>query len=581
VVSIKDGKITTFTTSNGLTSNRVNSLFEDRDGSIWIGAGDDLLIYKDGLFKQVNIAQFASGVRVRAMAQTSDGSIWIGTLLGLLRIRGSDIRIYTQRDGLSDHRIFTLYVDKDGTLWIGTAGGGLNRFKHGTFLYYKHSYGFPTDSITSIIEDDQESIWIGSNQGIFRVSKHLFDDFDQKRIEHITSFSYDSSDGIRNGECNNVQYGSWKDRDGNVWFATIDGIVVAAPSKIQLNTIPPLVYIEEVLADRLPIDLERNNRLSPSIRDIEIRYAGLSFVATEKVKFKYLLEGFDKEWIDAGNRRFAHYTNLPPGHYTFKVIASNNDGIWNQKGDTFAFYIRPHIYQTWWFIALCALILMLIVWQVHSWSVRQMKRRMTLIMDERTRLARELHDTLEQSLAMASMHLESGTAMLDGISERAMHHLELARTLVSHTVSEAKRAVWDLRSENLENADLMTAFSKIAHQLNIDNLISVEVKVSGKSRPIPSNIEHTLFRIGQEAITNAVKHARASRIEVEIEFNPGSIILSVRDNGAGFDPLSVPSISKGHFGIAGMRERAEGIGGTFSIKSDAKDGSEISVEVKT
>jgi signal transduction histidine kinase len=335
--------------------------------------------------------------------------------------------------------------------------------------------------------------------------------------------------------------------------------------------------IEQVRIDDRPVPLDGGIQLPPGTTRLDFSYAALSFVAPDKVRFKYKLEGFDPDWIDGGSRREAFYTNLRPGDYSFRVIASNNDGVWNEQGAAFQFYLRPHFYQTYWFYSLLILGLALLVWQFYRYRVRRMRAQFDAVLAERTRIAREIHDNLAQEMLGISVQLEVVTRTMPDGADVARNQLDRVRMLVRHAIVEARRYVWDLRSQALETTDLRTALSETARRLTEASAIEAQVQVGGAFRPLPKVVEENLLRIGQEAINNAVAHARATHILVNLTFDATKVELSVRDDGRGFDQAAVDS--NGHFGLLGMRERAEQIGAELTIVSSSQKGTEIVVEV--
>jgi signal transduction histidine kinase len=302
-------------------------------------------------------------------------------------------------------------------------------------------------------------------------------------------------------------------------------------------------------------------------------------VAPEKVQFKYRLEGFDRDWVDAGSRRSAYYTNLRPGSYRFQVIACNNDGVWNQTGAAFGLYLKPYFYQTYWFYGLCLLLMAWLAWHLYRLRVRRIEDQFSAVLAERTRIAREIHDNLAQEMLGISVQLEVVARTLPAEAEVARSHLDRVRLLVRHGIAEARRYVWDLRSQALENKDLPAALSDTARRLTAESAIDIQVEVSGTFRPLAAAIEDNLLRIGQEAINNAVQHAAAQHIFVNLVFDPQRVRLSVRDDGRGFDSKAKGNGQAGHFGLVGMRERTTQIGGTLSIHSGNGSGTEIVVDV--
>ncbi|MFN2493970.1 MAG: histidine kinase, partial [Pyrinomonadaceae bacterium] len=351
------------------------------------------------------------------------------------------------------------------------------------------------------------------------------------------------------------------------------------PEQIKTNSYPPPVVIEQIRVDDQSVAPRGKIELPSGSTRLEFYYTAPSFVAPEKVRFKYKLEGFDNDWIDGGTRRIAYYTNLRPGSYTFRVIASNNDGVWNQIGANSSLYLKPYFYQTYWFYALAVLALAVVAWQLYRFRVRGMEAQFGAVLAERTRIAREFHDNLAQEMAGISVQLEVVARAMSPGEEKAKAQLDRVRMLVRHGIAEARRYVLDLRSSTLERKYLPTALSEAARRLTAETTVKAQVEVSGTFRPLSQLVEDHLLRIGQEAINNAVRHAHAQRIVVSLVFDAHRVRLQVQDDGCGFDSQGAGNGASGHFGLIGMRERVEQIGGIFSIHSGNGSGTEIVVDV--
>ena len=371
----------------------------------------------------------------------------------------------------------------------------------------------------------------------------------------------------------------WRSSDGKLWFPTIKGVAVIDPQQIRMNTQPPPVTIEQIRIDDQSVAPSAKIDLPAGTTRLEFDYTATSFVAPDKVRFRYKLEGFDNDWVEGGTRRIAYYTNLRPGSYTFRVIASNNDGVWNQTGAASVVYLRPYFYQTYWFYALGILALAVLVWRLYRFRVRGMKAQFAAVLAERTRIAREIHDNLAQEMAGISVQLEVVARTMPPGAERAKAQLDRVRMLVRHGIAEARRYVWELRSPALEHNDLPTALNETARRLTAETAIEAQVQVSGTFRPLTQLVEDNLLRIGQEAINIAVKHAQAQRIVVNLVFDARRVQLMVRDDGCGFDSQITGNGASDHFGLIGMRERVEQIGGNLSIQSQKGSGTEVAVDV--
>lgn len=350
----KDGHFTNYSKKDGLSHDFVRAVYEDASGGLWVGTrGGGLDYFKDGRFTNHLHKGLAFDV-VRMIFEDRAGNIWFGSNNGLTKFKYGQAVTYTTQDGLSNNSVYAIDEDPDGTLWIGTYGSGLNRFKDGKFTSYTTGDGLFDDVVFQILDDGLGNLWMTCNKGIYVARKQELNDFADGTVKSITCVSYGVADGMKSGECNgSSQPAGWRTRDGRLWFPTLKGVAVIDPTNIPINRLVPPVLVESVLVDQQQMALGSQVELSPGTRLLEFHYTALSFLAPEKVDFKYKLEGFDSDWIDAGTRRVAYYTNIPPGRYRFLVKASNNDGVWNEVGASMSFYLRPHFYQTLWFYALC------------------------------------------------------------------------------------------------------------------------------------------------------------------------------------------------------------------------------------
>jgi ligand-binding sensor domain-containing protein/signal transduction histidine kinase len=579
---IKAGSITTFTVRDGLSDNFIRSLCTSRDGSLWIGTRRGLTNFRNGQFTPYTMLDGLPSDLVGALYEDRTGALWIGTLSGLSRFKDEKFTNYTTASGLSSEVVISLYEDMSGALWVGTHGGGLNRFKDGKFSHFSTKDGLPDDVIYQILEDDQNNLWMSSNKGIIRVSRKELEsrtDAAQK-LKSIVTFG--TADGMETRECSGGGHpAGWKTSDGKLWFATIKGVAMIDPANLNLNLQPPPVAIERVVVDDKEITTNTAILLPPGTTRFEFYYAGLSFIAPNKVTFKYKLEGFDPDWIEAATRRVAWYTNIPAGRYRFVVLAANNDGVWSESAATIDFVLQPRFYQTWWFYALCLISLGMGIWLWYRLRVKrlagQLEEQFSAVLAERTRIAREIHDTLAQGFAGISVQLELVARLLTKAPDAAKPHLDQARQLVRSSLDEARRSVWALRSQALENSDLPSALNNTVKQLLADTSIQSQLQVSGTYRELSREIEDNLLRIGQEAITNAIKHAQAEQLRIELSYVTDRVTLSVQDDGRGFD--STQQSPNGHFGLVGMRERVRQMGGQLLVNSRPQAGTEIIVEV--
>jgi ligand-binding sensor domain-containing protein/signal transduction histidine kinase len=574
------GKFTTYTSADGLANNDVRSVYLDRGGNLWIGTRGGLTRMRNGVFKTFTEVDGLPNDLITTLYEDTRGNLWIGTFGGLGKLTNEEFTTFTTRDGLSSDAVISLHEDSDGTLWIGTNGGGLNRMKDGKFTTYTTNNGLLDDVVYRILEDRQNNLWLSCRKGIFHISKKELDEFANKTIAAIAPVAYGTADGMMTRECSGGgDPAGWRGSDGKLWFPTIKGVAMIDPERMKTNSHAPPVVIEQIRIDDKSFAPSERLELPAGTTRFDLYYTAPSFVAPEKVRFKYKLEGFDNDWIDSGTRRIAYYTNLRPGAYTFRVIASNNDGVWNQTGASFALYLKPYFYQTYWFYAVCLLALVMLAWLVFRLRMRGMQAQFGAVLAERTRIAREIHDNLAQEMSGISVQLEVVARTMPPGADAAMTYLDRARRQVRHGIAEARRYVWELRSPTLENADLPTALAETARRLTHETPIQAQVEVNGTFRPLAQKVEDNLLRIGQEAINNAVKHALAQRIFVNLVFDTSRVQLIVRDDGRGFDKQTARNEKAGHFGLVGMRERAEQIGGTLSIQSANGSGTEVVADV--
>lgn len=399
-------KLACFSETHGWEPAPVFSVYQDRQGVIWVGTGGGrgLARFDGDTFRFYRAADGLVDGEVRFITQTQDGALWIGATNGLSRFKDGTFTNYTTQDGLSHNSVRVVYEDADGTLWIGTYGGGLNRFKQGRFSAYTTANGLFDDVVSWILEDARGNFWMSGNRGIFRASRKELSDFADGKTAAFTCISYGVADGMPSSECNGGgQPGGWKSRDGRLWFPTIKGVVVVDPR--QMNDLPPPVHIEHMLVNKMPMNLWQQIEAPPGQGDLEIHYTALSLVAPEKVRFKYRLEGYDQDWTEAGARRVAYYTNVPPGRYRFRVLAMNNDGVWNETGAVVAFRLMPHFYQTPWFFMLVGAGLILLGWSGYKWRVKRLERRTRQLEIKVTERTAEVIEQKNQ-LARANTQLE-------------------------------------------------------------------------------------------------------------------------------------------------------------------------------
>ena len=595
---LHQGRMKRFTSADGLPDDFIRSLYTDHDGSLWIGTRHGLAHLAGGKFTTFSSMDGLGSDFIGAILRSPSasgplsGPLWIGTSAGLSRLQNDAFTNATVQQGLSDNTVTAIDQDTQGTLWLGTNGRGLNRLSEKAAIraFPSSSQGLP-GTIYGVLEDAAGRLWLSAKTGIFRVSIAALNGYASGAAHAIAVDAYGTADGMNIRECSGGGHpAAWKLADGSLWFATLDGVSFIDPAHAPENRVPPPVEIEKVLVDDQVRSLDGELTIKPGANRLEFQYAGLSYVAPQKVEYRYQLEGFDRGWIEAGTRRAAFYTNLPPGSYHFRVLAANNDGVWNTTGASFGLRLMPHYYQTWWFYSALALALMVLGYLVYRWRVLAVEAQWGAVLRERGRLAREIHDTLAQGFVGISVQLELVARLLAGSREAApkstiepvFEQLDQARALVRASLAEARTSIWDLRSGSAgapdQPEDLPSRLSRSCTRLAGGSSAKVYLQVKGTYRPVSPRIEEELLRIGQEAVANAVRHAAASRIDVQLVYESARVSLRVEDDGRGFTPATGTNGPEGHYGIRGMQERAGEIDAALSLESAVGGGTRVSVE---
>lgn len=612
-------QIQTLTTEEGLPGNSVNAILPGRAGDVWIGtarglarwkagrldvpvpkAGNVTTLYLDqtgGLWVgidssaklhhvapdgQVETFTDQDGLpagRVLGAGEDDRGALWITSAGGLARRDGRRFVRVDSADGLRFGDLRSIHRDGQGTLWFASAGRGLLRRRAGRFAAVTSTAGLPSDHLFWLVSDDLGFLWVGTATGVFRVAKTAFDDVVTGRKPRLDAVTFEVSDRRQGVSGFRIrQPGAWKARDGRVWFATDEGALSIDPTRARANPLPPPVWIEEATVDGRTARAGDANRFPPGPGTLEFHYAGVTLLEAHKARHRYLLEGFDRRWTEAGPRRAAYYTNIPAGDYRFRVQASNADGVWNETGATVAFVLAPHFYRTPWFYAACALALVGLAFWLHRARVLILRGQYLAVFAERSRVARELHDTLLQGMSAVNMHLHAVRTQLPSEAEAARKQLGSVQDLVTQSLEDARQFVWNLREQDTGTGDLGVALARLARRLCEGQAVTCEVEVVGVVRHLSHDVQNELFRITQEALVNALRHANARRIDVRLCYEADGVKLAVTDDGRGFDPGTAEGGQAGHFGLVGLRERAARIGAALSITSAPGRGTTIEVK---
>jgi ligand-binding sensor domain-containing protein/signal transduction histidine kinase len=683
--------VETITVRNGLSSDAVQTMVEDREGNLWVGT-------RAGLqrLSPRRVTRLTDLPIPRALETSPDGSVWVGTASGLMRFSGGGRQLYGERDGLPGSVVLALHADRAGTLWVASERG-LARFQRGRFsgllvprgnqierifaitssgesVWFRDFYrglfrwqegafarvedmldaqagrplavhadragnvwigsaggklgvrrasgefelygldigeiltihedaagvlwvggedglaqfsgqhattvdrrnGFPGD-VKSIIDDSDGNLWLGLDAGIAKLVRTEFAEASADRSHQIQYRLFSGSDGVAGLPAALGSRSAVRAADGRLWFVTSAGITIVDPRNLGNPPRLPPVRLETVSADGRPVDLAAGTALPPRTSHVQFAFTSLALTDPMRVRFRYRLDGFDRSWIDAGGNRQASYTNLSPGQYRFQVEASNNDGLWTEPGTIWLFSVRPTFYQTKSFYVAIALATTLTIWGLWWMRVRRVRQQFALVLAERVRMSRTIHDSLLQGLVAIALQFDDLSHSLEVSSPAVREHIIRIRKNVERYIKDARHSIWELRSPTLDTRDLAGAIRDAGERAVEGRTIRFDFTVNGVPRLFPRETEEQLLHIGQEAIQNAVRHAQPSRVTAELRYETKHLTLRVFDDGSGFD-LSGQG-GNGHYGIVSMRERAEQAGGSLAIVTSPGSGTSVETVV--
>lgn len=541
----------------------VRSLFRDRDGDLWIGTPRGLSVLRAGQMQRVQ-GSWSSGVS--SIAEANRGLIYVADQNGVRVLERSTLHeIRTKR--LAIRGAGTLF-EYDGSMWVGTSGNGLFLIRDGKLTHFGLADGLFDDDIYGIAADATGRLWMACSKGIFSVNHSDLLKFSAGVLKTISSTPFSPLDGLQTVECKfGVQPAATRLQDGRIAFSTIRGLLIVDPNHMEFKSAPVAVAVEAVVVDGRSLEPGQIRELPPANRNVEFRFTGLSFKAPLRTSFKYVLEGFNRDWIDAGSRREAYYTNLPPGNYRFRVKACDFGAGCESTSTDVRFTLAARFYQRACFWPLCISLAIFATWLTYQLRVQALKKQFNLILSERNRIARELHDTLLQGFSGVTMQMQALCRRIPAEERAAMQ--EIIGDAAS-CLTETRRSVANLRGPR---NDLATEIAKAAEQTSGLDRSRLKLRLEQIPQTLPPHIEYNLVKIAQEALANAAKHSGARWIEVVLRPTRGKLRLSIEDNGGGL----LSTAPEGHYGLIGMRERAAGIGADFQISSEPGVGTTISV----
>ncbi len=585
------------------------SLAEDGEGTLWAGTreGEIWQLQKGSWLAQTNLSQTNA---ISAIVSDTDGSMWFGTDgNGLYRLQNGSFRHFDKSDGLLSDVIRTLYLDTAGTLWIGTADKGLSRLRNEHIANFSTREGLPDNAVSQILEDDMGRLWLGTSRGIVCVSKRRLDELASGQIQTLYPQLFGRAEGMLSEECTSGFYpAGLKTKSGLLWFSTLKGVVVVDPRVQPINTPMPNTVLEEVLVDGVPDPMlhasnskgikaaERSGstpakletlRITPGKHRVEFRYTGLNSDVPELIRFRYRLEGLDTDWVDAGTRRTAFYSYLPPGTYQFHVSACNSDGIWSDSESGLMLTVSRHFWQTWWFLALAGSVLLVSVGGTVRLVVkRKLQRRLKHLEQERalererTRIAQDLHDEMGAKLCRISFlseHARRGELPPQELHEQITSISDASREVL-HSLDEI---VWAVNPQNDTLEHVASYIGQYASEYFQMTGIQCELDIPPQlpAYPLSSQMRHHLFLATHEALTNILKHSGATRAKISMVSGNAVFEINISDNGKGFNASALESNldspARSGDGLSNMQRRLADIGGNCRIESTPDRGTNI------
>jgi ligand-binding sensor domain-containing protein/signal transduction histidine kinase len=568
--------VTVFTKADGLRSNTVRQILQDRSGAFWIALDSGLSRWDGRSFQNYYLQDGLSYPSTRCMIADLQGDILVGTDAGLNRVHQGRIVSDNEFAALRNEKIWAIYLDSTGTLWLGTRGGGLLRFRSGRVLRLSRENGLLTNTIYQILEDGSGKLWMSTSSGVISADRKELDSTADGSKPSIHVIPYGTAEGMATSQMNGgFQPAGAITAAGDLWFPSVKGAVRIAPTRIPVRHTAP-VLIERIVADDQPVPVSSLVTIPPGHGRLAIDFTLCELVNPQRFSFRYKLEGFDDNWTPALRGRSAYYTNLSPARYRFHVMAS--DSASSSVSEAFVTLdLRPFFCQTNWLYALLVLTVGTAVWGGFALYMRQTRARYALLLTERTRLAREMHDTVIQGCVGVSTLLEAAARFRDLDAAEAEALLDQARLQANSTLDEARQAVWNLRHPEAAESSISMLFA-LARKLGAEHGIQIETKMAGSGSLDPET-DRTFLLVGREALRNAVTHAKPGRISVCVHMEPAEVVLEVADDGIGFAAERQKNGQDRHFGIVGMRERVEKLRGAFSIVSNPGAGTRVVARV--
>jgi ligand-binding sensor domain-containing protein/signal transduction histidine kinase len=576
-VSAKETK--PYSTHDGLVNNFVRVFLESRDGSLWIGTDNGVSHLERGVFHNFSGQNGLVYNSIRSLMEDRDGTIWIGTEHGLSEYKYGKFTHDVITAALGEEKIWALHQDADGGIWIGTRVHGVYRYSNNQLIHYTTANGLASNSIYSILEDQLGHFWFSGPAGVMLLNRAELDAQARNKEQLLSLRMFRANEGGKPTQFyGGTQPASALSNTGEAWFPTSQGLWSIRPDELE-HTIFSRLTIDSLTVDGQPAQMQNANlKLDAGSSRVDIAFEPVLLGSQEGLRFRYQLDGYDRNWIYANaQQRTATYTNLPAGHYTFLVDAWETDQPGHAVQASISFAKRPYFYRTPWFIASCSVSILLIFFLAYQGRMRNVHERFNAVLAERTRLAREMHDTLIQGCASVSAMLEAASSCEQEDRESSHHLIDYANTQIRATMDEARQAVWNLRRGEQVPTDLVTGLKEMGDRISKEYDVLVAFQTAGEQFPLGQQATHELMMVAREALFNAVLHGHPKQIRTQIRFTSKVLEMVVSDDGGGFNPDS--TTSNGHYGLQGVRERVSKFSGTLEIESGPGRGTLLRVTI--
>ena len=582
VYRIANGSTTHLTTAGGLSNNFVRAMTQDQDGSIWVAADEGLNhIFCCAPRPRIVSYQMRDGLAyfsTRALLEDAGGDLWVGTDRGLNHMRAGKFLSDAATRALADMKVWAIHEDTDGTLWFGTRNNGLFRFHSGKLAQFSSADGLPSNAIYQILEDGEGHLWISGPNGVELLNRHELDAQANSYPRHLALTFYSTADMAANTEI----YGGTQPSGcitvaSDVWFPSNLGPIHIVPSE-RTTLPPPPLHIQSVLADGRSLAIAEPVVLRPGSSRLEVGFTPIQLRSQDGLRYRYMLAPFEKSWSQPTSTRTADYTNLPAGRYRFRVQTfevSNPNAV---SEAAILIVQKPLFYRTWWFLLICAALVALLTYAIYQYRLRQIRSRFGAVLEERSRVAREMHDTVIQGCTGVSALLEA-VSMDDVQSEAGSGLMDVARVQLRSTIDEAREAIWNLRESDGNTSQLGENLETMARQVGEEFHLPVTCAVAGTPFPVSHPVAHDLLMVAREAVYNSMLHGKPSHVDVKLTYRSRELLLRLQDDGCGFDPQQPDRTNGHHFGLRGMKERVERSGGKFRLTTAPGKGVHIEAQM--